>query len=560
MALAYSYIRFSTPEQLKGDSLRRQLELSERYVKENNLTLDTSLTLRDLGLSAFHGKNVEKGALGAFLAAVENGSVKPGSFLLVESLDRLSRAQVIDAFELFTSILKKGITIVTLSDGQVYSREGINENWTGIIISIAVMARAYEESATKSKRLLAAWAKKISDARDGGKKVSKTCPAWLKLSDDKSRFIVIPSSVVMVKRIYSMAKEGMGTYLMERTFNLENVPTMGFSSHWHRSYLLNILTNRAVIGEYQYFSGKGKNRKAVGDPIPDYYPRIISDDEFYSVQKIMASKKTNSAGRKGTKVPNILTGLCKCGYCGATMNYVDKGKGYDSLKFLVCSTAKRGIGCKYVPWRYSEVERLALNFLTDLKVEDISDDDGMSVAQELLAVQGKLKQLSKAQTNILEVIEAAPSVGVLVPRLVAIEMEIVEARQREQELDALCSSGGSVEQRLQGLKELRDQLSILQGNDLYRLRMRVLSEIKQLLDWVKLYPAGFDPDSSEEDSNFSHEDVAFHGLGQGKEHRYVAMRFKNSGKKLCLLLNGIEKSGGIEKFAQDCPIENEEDY
>jgi len=28
---AYSYIRFSTPEQLKGDSLRRQLESSRKY-------------------------------------------------------------------------------------------------------------------------------------------------------------------------------------------------------------------------------------------------------------------------------------------------------------------------------------------------------------------------------------------------------------------------------------------------------------------------------------------------------------------------------------------------
>jgi len=29
---AYSYIRFSTPEQLKGDSLRRQLESSRKYL------------------------------------------------------------------------------------------------------------------------------------------------------------------------------------------------------------------------------------------------------------------------------------------------------------------------------------------------------------------------------------------------------------------------------------------------------------------------------------------------------------------------------------------------
>ena len=31
---AYSYIRFSTPEQANGDSFRRQTELSNRYAEQ----------------------------------------------------------------------------------------------------------------------------------------------------------------------------------------------------------------------------------------------------------------------------------------------------------------------------------------------------------------------------------------------------------------------------------------------------------------------------------------------------------------------------------------------
>jgi DNA invertase Pin-like site-specific DNA recombinase len=52
--VAYSYIRFSTPDQIKGDSLRRQTEASHRYAAENNLTLDETLNIRDLGVSALH--------------------------------------------------------------------------------------------------------------------------------------------------------------------------------------------------------------------------------------------------------------------------------------------------------------------------------------------------------------------------------------------------------------------------------------------------------------------------------------------------------------------------
>src|SRR5215212_1187114 len=40
---AYSYVRFSTPEQALGDSERRQVEGAQRYAAENNLVLDESL-------------------------------------------------------------------------------------------------------------------------------------------------------------------------------------------------------------------------------------------------------------------------------------------------------------------------------------------------------------------------------------------------------------------------------------------------------------------------------------------------------------------------------------
>jgi len=58
---AYSYIRFSTPKQLRCDSLRRQLEASRAYANEHDLILDESL--RDFGMSAFKGKSATEGAL-----------------------------------------------------------------------------------------------------------------------------------------------------------------------------------------------------------------------------------------------------------------------------------------------------------------------------------------------------------------------------------------------------------------------------------------------------------------------------------------------------------------
>jgi biotin carboxylase len=58
------------------------------------------------------------------------------------------------ALKLFLDITSKGIVLVTLMDGQVYSKATITENWTKLIMALAIMARANEESVTKSKRAL----------------------------------------------------------------------------------------------------------------------------------------------------------------------------------------------------------------------------------------------------------------------------------------------------------------------------------------------------------------------------------------------------------------------
>ncbi len=71
MATAYSYVRFSSKKQSKGDSLRRQREWAETYCAEHGHTLDRSLKLEDLAISSFKGKNAETGALGLFLKACE---------------------------------------------------------------------------------------------------------------------------------------------------------------------------------------------------------------------------------------------------------------------------------------------------------------------------------------------------------------------------------------------------------------------------------------------------------------------------------------------------------
>ena len=188
--VAYSYLRFSTPEQSRGDSRRRQTAMAESYATRHGLQLDTALNFRDLGMSAFRSKNARQGGLRDFLLAVEYSLVPPESILLIESLDRLSRAEVLEAQALFLQIINAGITIVTLLDERSYSKVSINLNPIDLLISLIIMMRANEESATKSKRLRAAVAANRDDP--ASRYHGAQCPAWLKPNANRTGYEIIP--------------------------------------------------------------------------------------------------------------------------------------------------------------------------------------------------------------------------------------------------------------------------------------------------------------------------------------------------------------------------------
>ena len=62
MPKAYSYLRFSTPEQAEGDSYRRQMAAALDWCKRKGVELDDKLRFHDLGKSGYTGANFTEGA------------------------------------------------------------------------------------------------------------------------------------------------------------------------------------------------------------------------------------------------------------------------------------------------------------------------------------------------------------------------------------------------------------------------------------------------------------------------------------------------------------------
>jgi DNA invertase Pin-like site-specific DNA recombinase len=376
---AYSYLRFSTPEQEKGDSFRRQSQSAIDYAVLRDLDLDEQLTFHDRGVSGFRGANAATGKLREFIRAVEDGLIAEGSFLLVENLDRISRQDPWDAMPLFQSIINLGVTIVTLQDEKEWSKEKLRENPYRLMESIMVMIRANEESTLKARRLKSAWVNKRATA--GTKKLTKSAPSWLILNQDRTEFTIIPEKANVVKRIFEMTLKGMGQNAIAKCLNEEKIKPFGRGQYWRRSNISKLQDYEGVVGTFQPHTiehdGQRKRRKPEAK-IEGYFPAIISKELWADA----AAVKQGCSPKRGrhSAITNILGGVGTCPLCGGTVTKTSKGNGWS---YLVCAGAKVGTGCKYTTVRYDEVEQAILQRLPERLQEPPVSKRGEGVDAEI---------------------------------------------------------------------------------------------------------------------------------------------------------------------------------
>lgn len=350
-----SYTRMSTKRQhVEGTSEERQEDLAKAWCERNGYELDENIA--DLGVSAFRGKHRNKGALSLFLKRVEEGRVPKGSFLLIENFDRLTREEISDAQDLVKSILKKGVNIVTLLDNErVYTSDSLNDLGT-LFVMMAVFSRAHEESRSKGDRV----ARTFEKMRKNGEKVFGAAPGWLKrVEGHKSReWEVIPELAAVVVKVFEKAAEGLGGPSIARLANSEKwpVPTRATKKRpntWHSKMPSIILRNRGVLGEAQLMlRGRLPLKEARsevpvphGAPIPDYYPRVVSDELWHRARGAISAKKT-APPKRDENYFNIFAGLMRCGHCGGMIQRKVELRGHSRAQ-LVCARKLAGItSCK----------------------------------------------------------------------------------------------------------------------------------------------------------------------------------------------------------------------
>jgi DNA invertase Pin-like site-specific DNA recombinase len=393
---AYSYIRFSTARQAEGGSLDRQAPQALAYCKRKGLELDNTLNLYDLGVSAFRGDNVREGALAGFLEACRLGRVPRGSVLIVESLDRLSRDQIRPALQLFLSLQDFGITIVTLAPEREYPPDGADA--LSLIEPLIVFSRAHEESLIKSHRRRDGWRQARDKARQGGGPMLKTCPAWLEVTPEGFR--VKEDAADAVRRIFALARDGLGVQRIAERLTRDGVPPIGNGARWVKTYVHKILISPAAAGAYQPCRFEGKRSIPEGAPIPNYYPAVVTETEWEEAQAALQGRGgARGAGRKGAEETNLFSGLLTCAVTGERFHIANalgpKVDGERKRYRYLLPSREGNTGPTGERIDYGVFEAAVLSLLGELQVSDLTGDGAHSDKRraEIARLSGRVLDL-----------------------------------------------------------------------------------------------------------------------------------------------------------------------
>ncbi|WP_137936121.1 recombinase family protein [Chitinivorax sp. B] len=444
----YSYLRFSSAKQALGGSSDRQTTYAQRWAADRGLTLDESLSLKDEGLSAYHQAHVRLGALGSFLRAVEDGQIPAGSILVVEGLDRLSRAEPIQAQAQLAQIINAGITVVTASDGREYNRERLKVQPMDLVYSLLVMIRAHEESDTKSKRAKASMHRQCQQWIAGqyrGIVRGGRYPQWLRVVDKK--FEVIPERVEAIKIAIKLLIEGYGHEAITHKLSALGlqITDVGVSK----------TSLRKVLGRKDLIGVNVLNIEGIEYCLEGYYPRVISDDEFNELQSVMASRHRKQI--KG-EIPAVLTGVgvLMCGYCGKAVvgqnirgGKLADGKPRDYLRRAMCSGEYVANKCPH-PGTFSigPLERAVLNYCSDkFNLSQLLKGDGEAerCKAEINSKNSDLKKLELQLKRVTDALLAAEdnSPVAFIRKAQELESKILESQAELQILNQKLARLGS---------------------------------------------------------------------------------------------------------------------
>lgn len=303
-----AYCRVSTENEDQKESLGAQREHYESWIRMHD-DWECAGVFYDFGISGTKADARE--GLQALLYACRTGSV---DYVLTKSISRFSR-NTSDCLSLVRELLSYNIPIY-------FEKENIDTGSmeSELILSVlSSMAQSESESISKNVK----WS--VKKRMEEGTFVFGYLPYGY-TKDAAGNMVIDPVESEIVKLIFTLALNGMGTYKIAQLLDKRKVPTRK-GGKWSGSTVKGILVNEKYYGaaafQKTYTDSHFRRHNNHGEVdsfiAEDHHEAIISKEDFDRVQ-VMIQKRIDEhgivkdMGKYHNKYP--FSGIIICGECG----------------------------------------------------------------------------------------------------------------------------------------------------------------------------------------------------------------------------------------------------
>lgn len=390
----------------ESGSIISQKEIIEKYVHDNGWHIYDYYV--DDGYS---GTNFQRPDFERMIDDIEDGKV---NMVITKDLSRLGR-NYIEAGQ-FTEVYfpSKGVRYIALNDGV----DTIN-NENNIAPFVNILNEFYSRDISKKVRTA------VRAKKQKGEYLSNYAPiGYQKDPKDKHRLIVEETGAAIVKRIFEMASNDMGSKKICKVLNDEGVPTPinhrkwllnGIEpkpARWNAESVVAILRNRTYLGETiqgvydcARFKRTPSKRKPQEEWIitPNTHEPLVDVETFELVQKLIDARNRPIKGN----VIQLFAGFVKCEDCGCALGYSNS----HGTEYYSCGTYRRH-GNKFCSCHYIRKDVLEQVVLDDIrKYSKLAKHQADKLTQQLREQNGDkdtnrikflIAELSKLNTRNTE--------------------------------------------------------------------------------------------------------------------------------------------------------------
>lgn len=378
------YVRVSTTEQAEeGYSIEQQKDKLSKFceIKDWNV--------KDIYVDAgFTGSNIKRPGMEKLISDIENKNIDT---VLVYKLDRLSRSQKDTLFLIEDVFIKNNIDFISLNENFDTSTP-FGKAMIGIL---SVFAQLEREQIKERMHM-----GKVGRAKSGKAMGWAKVPFGYDYDSDSGNYLINQVQSMVVKRIFDDYNAGISITKLRDYLNEEG--HIGKNVNWSLRTLRCTLDNVVYAGKINF-----KNEVYEGN-----HPEIISYDYYKNTQKELKKRQIESYKKHNNPRPfqtkYLLSGLIKCGYCGARFE-VGLGNirkdGTRTIKYHCYSTKskkrsitnKRSENCIARPYLLEEIEKGVLSQLEFFRLNPSFFSNSFSVTQDY---KEEIKILKKSVNHI----------------------------------------------------------------------------------------------------------------------------------------------------------------